>query len=51
MYMNDTPQLFHDNFAKREVLSLRVSCHGDDEGCNWKGELRELEVSSCDHVM
>ena len=37
-------QLFYDNYAKREVLSLHVSCHGDDEGCNWNGELRELEV-------
>ena len=32
------------NFAKREVLSLHVRCHADDEGCKWHGELRNLDV-------
>ena len=38
-------QLFKDNFAKREVLSLNVRCSADDAGCKWHGELRDLEVS------
>ena len=37
--------LFRDNFAKREVLSLKVKCAAVDLGCTWKGELRDLEVS------
>ena len=42
-----SPQLFLDNFAKREILSLPVCCHGDKEGCLWKGELRYLRVRAC----
>ena len=37
-------QLFKDNFAKREVLSLHVHCHAEEHGCRWEGELRNLEV-------
>ena len=37
-------QLFKDNFAKREVLSLNVHCSADDYGCLWQGELRDLQV-------
>ena len=39
-------QLFKDNFAKREVLSLNVKCAAEDYGCTWHGELRNLEVCS-----
>lgn len=35
-------QLFPDNFAKREILSLTVCC--PNEGCMHKMELRHLEV-------
>ena len=42
-------QLFKDNFAKREVLSLNVKCSAEDCGCPWHGELRDLEVSSFLH--
>jgi TNF receptor-associated factor 6 len=35
-------QLFPDNFAKREILSLTVKC--PNEGCFHKMELRHLEV-------
>lgn len=35
-------QLFPDNFAKREILSLMVKC--PNEGCLHKMELRHLEV-------
>ena len=38
-------QLFKDNFAKREVLSLNVKCSAVELGCIWNGELRDLEVS------
>uniref|UniRef100_A0A8D0BBY8 TNF receptor-associated factor n=1 Tax=Salvator merianae TaxID=96440 RepID=A0A8D0BBY8_SALMN len=34
-------QLFPDNFAKREILSLKVKC--PNNGCNHKMELRHLE--------
>lgn len=44
-------QLFPDNFAKREILSLTVKC--PNKGCVQKMELRHLEVSrvssSCCH--
>lgn len=36
-------QLFPDNFAKREILSLTVRC--PNSGCDDKMELRHLEVS------
>lgn len=35
-------QLFPDNFAKREILSLTVRC--PNSGCGDKMELRHLEV-------
>lgn len=35
-------QLFPDNFAKREILSLTVRC--PNSGCVDKMELRHLEV-------
>lgn len=35
-------QLFPDNFAKREILSLTVRC--PNSGCSEKMELRHLEV-------
>ena len=37
-------QLFKDNFAKREVLSLNVRCSAEEFGCKWSGELRNLDV-------
>jgi TNF receptor-associated factor 6 len=36
-------QLFRDNFARREVLSLSVRCRSREKGCEWSGELRALE--------
>nr|5VNZ_A Chain A, TNF receptor-associated factor 6 [Danio rerio]5VNZ_D Chain D, TNF receptor-associated factor 6 [Danio rerio] len=40
-------QLFPDNFAKREILSLTVKC--SNFGCSEKMELRQLEkhLSQC----
>ena len=35
-------QVYPDNFMKREILSLKIKCPGD--GCNWSGEIRNLEV-------
>lgn len=40
-------QLFKDNFARREVLSLNVCCSANECGCAWHGELRDLEVIEC----
>ena len=37
-------QLFPDNFAKREILSLTVRC--PNAGCKHKMELRHLEVET-----
>ncbi|CAI8012383.1 TNF receptor-associated factor 6, partial [Geodia barretti] len=46
-------QLFKDNFAKREVLSLNVHCSADQCGCSWQGELRDLQVHNkqCELVL
>ena len=38
-------QIFPDNFMKREVLSLVVTCSNSPDGCKWKGEVRYIEVS------
>ena len=38
-------KVFPDNFMKREVLALKIHCPQKNEGCNWKGEVRELEVN------
>ncbi|XP_065844136.1 TNF receptor-associated factor 4-like [Oscarella lobularis] len=34
--------VFPDNAVKREVLGLKVKCDLVEEGCKWRGELREL---------
>ena len=41
-----------DRIAEREVLELKVICNLDEEGCTWRGELRELEKhrSECKFV-
>ncbi|CAH3034357.1 unnamed protein product [Pocillopora meandrina] len=36
-------QIFPDNFMKREVLSLVVTCPNSPDGCKWKGEVRYIE--------
>jgi hypothetical protein len=35
--------VFEDNAAKREVLSLATLCN--NETCDWRGELREIQVT------
>ena len=37
-------QLFPDVAVRREILSLTVICNNHAEGCEWHGELRNLEV-------
>ena len=32
-------------FTRREVQSFVVHCTFMDDGCSWKGEIRNLEVS------
>ncbi|KAL3875603.1 hypothetical protein ACJMK2_033538 [Sinanodonta woodiana] len=38
--------MFEDNAVRREILSLRVICDHKDNGCDWAGELRNLEEHS-----
>ena len=38
-------QVFSDMFTRREVQSFVVHCTFMDDGCSWKGEIRNLEVS------
>lgn len=37
-------KVFPDNFMRREVQAFVVNCTFEDEGCNWRGEVRHLEV-------
>ena len=42
-----------DKQFQRKVLDLRVFCPAKEKGCDWKGELRDLEAHSrrdCGHV-
>ncbi|CAH3041518.1 unnamed protein product [Porites lobata] len=45
-------EVFPDNFMRREVQAFVVNCTFEDEGCQWKGEVRHLEshTSSCTFV-
>ena len=37
--------MFPDNYAKREILNLRVRCRmSRDNGCTWTGKLCDLQV-------
>ena len=38
-------QVFPDMFTRREVQSFVVHCTFVDDGCSWKGEIRNLEVN------
>ena len=37
-------QVFSDKAIERSVLSLHVRCSYFSAGCEWSGELRDLEV-------
>lgn len=39
-------QIHPDIFCRREILDLSVKCWNPVEGCEWKGQLKELEVSA-----
>ncbi|XP_022792754.1 TNF receptor-associated factor 6-like [Stylophora pistillata] len=45
-------ELYPDNFAKREVMNLKVFCRMKQRGCAWKGELGKLQehLIHCDFV-
>jgi len=45
-------EVFPDMFTRREVQSFVVHCTFVDDGCSWKGEIRNLEVhtSNCEYV-
>nr|XP_058940193.1 TNF receptor-associated factor 3-like [Pocillopora verrucosa] len=36
-------KIFEDKFAQREILSLPVQCANHCDGCDWSGELGQLE--------
>lgn len=38
-------QSFPDNFIRREILSLKVTCKYKDDGCHWQGQLKSIDVS------
>ena len=37
-------KVFPDNFMRREVQAFVVNCTFMEDGCQWKGEVRHLEV-------
>ena len=37
-------QIFPDNFAKREIMDMKVRCHNAKYGCLLMSELRQMEV-------
>ena len=39
----DEPQTFPDRKTKGQINSLRVACSKREDGCNWRGALREME--------
>ena len=41
-----TLQVFLDRFVEREIQSLLVHCTHQEEGCDWKDELRKREVTT-----
>ena len=41
-----TLQVFLDRFVEREIQSLLVHCIHQEEGCDWKDELRKREVTN-----
>ena len=43
-------QIFVDTAVKREVLSLTVLCSNKSNECDWKGELRDLQVCHFNHL-
>lgn len=40
---DDDPQTFPDRKTKGQINSLRVACTKRDDGCTWRGALREME--------
>ena len=39
-------QVFLDRFVEREIQSLLVHCIHQEEGCDWRDELRKREVTT-----
>ncbi len=37
-------QYFPDRFVRKEIHNLEVRCYGHDNGCSWRGKLKDLEV-------
>lgn len=45
-------EIFPDNFMRREIRSFVFQCPFQEQGCEWKGEIRDVDshCSSCDFV-
>ena len=41
-----SPQVFPDNFMRREIMQLVVQCKYIDLGCSWKGNVSHFEVNA-----
>lgn len=38
-------QYFPDNFVRREINNLDISCRWSQNGCKWNGKLKNYTVS------
>eukprot|EP00118_Oscarella_pearsei_P021680 m.244940 g.244940 ORF g.244940 m.244940 type:complete len:461 (+) comp40249_c0_seq41:17-1399(+) len=41
---NSSSKIFPENKLNRKILSLHVKCRLCEDGCPWRGELRQIEV-------
>ena len=44
-------QVFPDVYAKREVLNIPVFCNYHENGCQWKGTIRDFEVGGMNFTL
>ena len=46
-------EIYPNNMAKRAILNLMIYCDKQEEGCTWKGELRQRDEHNkeCGHVL
>ena len=46
-------EIYPNNMAKRAILNLMIYCDKQEEGCTWKGELRQRDEHNkeCGHML
>ena len=46
-------EIYPNNMVKREILSLKIKCDNQEEGCEWTGELRQQDEhkQTCGYVV